>query len=330
MSEYAFQTGQLFRASAMEPEVYQQYLEDAFNQAWREKVTTLTERELALFEDNKHNRKKLWDLVKGQLSGKTLFIPPSKLSSLQRLPGTIAALEQQREALRIAVEDNLDQWEAIADQLKGSLKQNLRTIFLNRETDKIISRISKNPPAAYINEAIKAGVIDPALLNIAVNIQSLEATLEDLIDPAFTVLAIECAQYISQQLTDFREGEGQITFDDMITELHRAVCGNSLPHADERSDLGTILRNRYKAVFIDEFQDTDRFQYEIFATIFQQPDLPAKHILFYIGDPKQSIYAFRKADLQTYFRAEQAVQHKHLMNQNFRSTTHYIDAMNEF
>ena len=330
LSEYAFQTGQLFRAAAMEPETYQQYLEDAFNQAWREKVTTLSERVLALFEKNKHKRNELWELVKGHLAGKTLFVPAGKQNSLQRLQLTIIDLEQQREALRIAVEASLDRWAAMADQLRGAVRQSLRTVFQAREADKIISRISKNPPAAYINEAVSTGVIDPALLNMATDIRNLEATLESTIDPAFTVLALECAQYIAQCITDLRLGEGQITFDDMITELHRTVCGNPLPSAESRSDLGTILRNRYKAVFIDEFQDTDRFQYEIFTTIFQHPDLPARHILFYIGDPKQSIYAFRKADLQTYFRAEQAVQHKHLMNQNFRSTTHYIDAMNEF
>ncbi|WP_315820733.1 UvrD-helicase domain-containing protein [Paraflavitalea speifideaquila] len=85
------------------------------------------------------------------------------------------------------------------------------------------------------------------------------------------------------------------------------------------------MRKKYKAVFIDEFQDTDRQQFEIFNTAFGTGT-----ILFYIGDPKQSIYAWRKADIFTYFKARDAVTHLYGMNHNYRSSERMIAGMNQF
>src|SRR5690606_14780307 len=85
------------------------------------------------------------------------------------------------------------------------------------------------------------------------------------------------------------------------------------------------LQEKYSAVLIDEFQDTDRLQYEIFHTAFGQ-----NTTLFYIGDPKHSIYAWRQAELNTYFKASNEVDTKYGMNQNYRSSAPLIEAMNLF
>lgn len=55
------------------------------------------------------------------------------------------------------------------------------------------------------------------------------------------------------------------------------------------------LQARYDRVFVDEFQDTDPLQAEILTTLAS----PEK--LFVVGDPKQSIYRFRRADPRVYF-----------------------------
>jgi len=70
-----------------------------------------------------------------------------------------------------------------------------------------------------------------------------------------------------------------------------------------------ILKERYKAILVDEFQDTDPLQYEIILYLAEAPDqqspdwrsirlAPGK--LFIVGDPKQSIYSFRRADIEAY------------------------------
>lgn len=132
-----------------------------------------------------------------------------------------------------------------------------------------------------------------------------------------TELAID---WVIADIRKIKSAKGFITYDDMIRLLHHAVLEGS-----HREQLVTHLQNKYQAVFIDEFQDTDRDQYEIFQALFSE-----KHILFYIGDPKQSIYGWRKADIFTYFKAKNKVQRVHEMNTNHRSGRAYIEAMNGF
>jgi exodeoxyribonuclease V beta subunit len=126
--------------------------------------------------------------------------------------------------------------------------------------------------------------------------------------------------WVIADIRKIKSTRGFITYDDMIRLLHEAVLTGS-----HRQQLITHLQAKYKAVFIDEFQDTDREQYEVFETLFED-----KHILFYIGDPKQSIYGWRKADIFTYFKAKSKVSRIHVMNTNHRSGKDYIEAMNGF
>ncbi|QOW09776.1 hypothetical protein Q73A0000_05035 [Kaistella flava (ex Peng et al. 2021)] len=116
------------------------------------------------------------------------------------------------------------------------------------------------------------------------------------------------------------KSKNHFTFDDLIDQLHGSR---------DKDALKLLMRAKYDAIFLDEFQDTDKKQYAIFKEIFQHD--PSK-IIFYIGDPKQSIYAWRKADLNTYFEARNAIvsEKRFTMKTNFRSTTNYIDALNKF
>jgi exodeoxyribonuclease V beta subunit len=73
--------------------------------------------------------------------------------------------------------------------------------------------------------------------------------------------------------------------------------------------LGAAIRRRYPALLIDEFQDTDPVQYSVFRQIYgadrggAERGAAAGAALFFIGDPKQSIYRFRGADVSTYLQA---------------------------
>ncbi|HAX93305.1 MAG TPA: hypothetical protein DCY25_05035 [Bacteroidales bacterium] len=117
------------------------------------------------------------------------------------------------------------------------------------------------------------------------------------------------------RVTEFKEKRQIIDFNDQIRFLHKAV---------ESGLINKVLSEKYLAVFIDEFQDTDKLQYEIFDTLFKD------RIVFYIGDPKQSIYGWRKADLDTYKKARGKVTVVPPMDLNFRSTAELIDAINGF
>jgi exodeoxyribonuclease V beta subunit len=88
------------------------------------------------------------------------------------------------------------------------------------------------------------------------------------------------------------------------------------------------VKSRYKAALIDEFQDTDPLQFSIFEKLFieKQDNFP----LYLVGDPKQSIYAFRNADLPTYLRAKQLFkqEQRFTLDTNYRSEPQLIEALN--
>ncbi|QVL57756.1 MAG: UvrD-helicase domain-containing protein [Simkaniaceae bacterium] len=85
------------------------------------------------------------------------------------------------------------------------------------------------------------------------------------------------------------------------------------------------VRSRYRAAIIDEFQDTDPTQWNIFRALFIDDPIPA---LYLVGDPKQSIYSFRSADIYTYLAAEKSVPQKAHLDTNYRSDPKLIQALN--
>ena len=112
-----------------------------------------------------------------------------------------------------------------------------------------------------------------------------------------------------------KKKKGYISYNDQIRNIHRALQNNMFKQN---------LEKKYDAVFIDEFQDTDKYQYEIFSSVFSETS-----IVFYIGDPKQSIYGWRSADLDTYKLAKNNVGESIFsMNKNYRSTNKVINALN--
>ena len=93
--------------------------------------------------------------------------------------------------------------------------------------------------------------------------------------------------------------------------------------------LRAAIRERFTVGLIDEFQDTDALQWEIFRAVFTPgPDEEPTHRLYLIGDPKQAIYAFRGANVHVYLRARQAADHAFTMTRNFRSDRSLIDGLN--
>jgi len=114
---------------------------------------------------------------------------------------------------------------------------------------------------------------------------------------------------------------GVTSFDDLLTRLHDALH-ESGPGAVA---LASVVRARFRASLVDEFQDTDPIQEAIFRKLFA--DDP-EHRLFLIGDPKQAIYAFRGADLRTYLAARERAARIFLLATNYRSDAALVEAAN--
>jgi exodeoxyribonuclease V beta subunit len=128
--------------------------------------------------------------------------------------------------------------------------------------------------------------------------------------------------YAATRIADLKRARNLIGFDDLIRGLHDALRGSS------GAALAAILRTRYPAALVDEFQDTDPRQWDIFRRIYVDvPEDAAATALFLIGDPKQAIYRFRGGDVQTYHAAGAHVQSRHALTANFRSRPRVLAAV---
>ena len=110
---------------------------------------------------------------------------------------------------------------------------------------------------------------------------------------------------------------GLIGYDDQIDRLRATLTGPSASVAVQR------LRERFAVVLVDEFQDTDPVQWEIFRLAFAESGAP----LLLIGDPKQAIYNFRGADVWAYLAAASAADQRSTLTTNWRSDQPLLDAL---
>ena len=118
----------------------------------------------------------------------------------------------------------------------------------------------------------------------------------------------------------------RLGFDALLVELHRALTGG------RGAELARRIRSRYSVALIDEFQDTDRLQAEIFRKVFPGDGDSANGRLFVVGDPKQSIYRFRGADVFAYLEAQDRLSSASRplsLEDNYRSTPGLIRAVNQ-
>ncbi len=122
-----------------------------------------------------------------------------------------------------------------------------------------------------------------------------------------------------------------ITNDALLQEALRLV--------KEDPEARRYFQSRFSCIYVDEFQDTDLVQKELVELLCQDPDNPGKlrdGALFFVGDPKQSIYSFRGADPDVYRvvknqyadAANQEVE-EYILDNNYRSEKNVIDWVNE-
>ncbi len=124
-------------------------------------------------------------------------------------------------------------------------------------------------------------------------------------------------EFIKTESAKIKEKNNILFYNDLIDRISEALKKISGMKFAEK------IRFEFKAALIDEFQDTDKRQYEIFKNIFGE-----KSILFLIGDPKQSIYGFRGADVFTYIEAVKTASNTETLQKNWRSAEDLVKSVN--
>jgi len=137
----------------------------------------------------------------------------------------------------------------------------------------------------------------------------------------------ECVKSVRETVKAALQAKRQITQDGLILTLRDAL------RSPKKAALAERLRARYKVALIDESQDTDPKQFEIFKNVFIGFDGEtslADHRLVLIGDPKQAIYGFRGADVNTYLEAKNRASKKFFLTTTYRSPQPLVTAINAF
>ncbi len=125
-------------------------------------------------------------------------------------------------------------------------------------------------------------------------------------------------EYAERMTEQRRQTQAVLSYDDLLTTVFTALQGDT----DRR--IRAQIEQAYPVALIDEFQDTDPVQYQIFQNLYGP-----QSTMFFVGDPKQAIYAFRGADVFSYFEAaKDAEDRRYTLDTNYRSDAGLVAAVN--
>lgn len=319
LSNLAFETGQLFESELVTN--LDDVISKQVQEFWRRNIVTLPVALLSVLRRAGFNQDTITEVVRNYLSGKRYYAfdemaeyPLNKGKEFEEL----ILKEKNFEAFKKkSIEEITAKLESQKERLRSTLSNDRHAIVLAQKIDDPESFIS------VVKEKRDKNYVDKYLPGDILEIIDQLTEEENLISEAGNDYAIKlyctALQEVLAGVSAYCDTKGIQSFDSLIKNLHTALQGPN------KEKIIHALKRQYRAVFIDEFQDTDKWQYDIFMDSFGR-DV----ILFFIGDPKQSIYAFRQADINTYFKAYHDTDHLYSMNVNFRSSVAMIESMNEF
>ncbi|GFN34283.1 UvrD-helicase domain-containing protein [Tepidimicrobium xylanilyticum] len=185
-------------------------------------------------------------------------------------------------------------------------------------------------------ESNLVSILESLSENIGTNAKEAER-IENLQDRIHNVLLIKEKEYlwaykgifkllleIDERYTDKKYKLGSLDYDDLqILVLHLL----------EDESIREKLQNKFKYIMVDEFQDTNELQKKIFYRLCSNENPLDRNNLFVVGDPKQSIYGFRGADLEVFYDVIEDIEESSrgkliTLNRNFRTVDSILDFVN--
>ena len=153
-----------------------------------------------------------------------------------------------------------------------------------------------------------------------IKVDELLKALESFKTKFRTRASVEAFEYSQANSRQNKIDSASISYDDQLEQMQAAL------QAANGEQLASLIRQRFPVAMIDEFQDTDNIQYDIFHRLYFNEESVS---LTMIGDPKQAIYSFRGGDIFTYMAARQEPSVKHYSLQtNWRSEPELVNAVN--
>ncbi|MDP5032072.1 exodeoxyribonuclease V subunit beta [Paraglaciecola sp.] len=194
----------------------------------------------------------------------------------------------------------LDDLFAIEDEHTNIAATTLKFFASSRldSTGKISAKADKT-----LLRELEAEVKKHAFFGLCDNFNGTRKISIPLVDYQFFYKSTES---LLKRLNKYESNTGNI-YSDRLIQLAAEVSED--PRVSE------LIRRKLPLAIIDEFQDTDPFQYRLFNNIYSGND----YGLLMVGDPKQAIYAFRGGDIYTYLQAKKDADNTYNLDANYRS-----------
>jgi ATP-dependent helicase/nuclease subunit A len=207
----------------------------------------------------------------------------------------------------------------VPDDGRGS-GENLMAGFVKELSAKVPKLAPALAGKAEPQKTIKGGWTEKAALRLAQDVAKIDGPLVQR--------AVELVEDFAREFRSDYLRAGYVTFDGILSLVRRLLDSREFPGVRE------ILRNQHDYILVDEFQDTDPLQSAIIRKLAEDGKgklVPGK--LFIVGDPKQSIYSFRGADIIAYEGLRQQILDEGgdrvILRTNFRSHKKLIDLVND-
>ena len=331
LSEFALHYGGGFEQSLLESET--ELLKETSEDFWRLCVMGMGREALFYMMQRFAGPEKLLDEVKNLLAHRA-NLPEANAD----LEAHIAQQETQKQALITQVKADLagsvDALEAyFAEAEEAGLYKSLAAAHKAGALAKIRDYIDSQDSKLEANKSLeKLAMLDLSIwkdqaqaetdLPAAKHLAKALSLAAELPSPDAYILTFAC-HWISQHLDSKKQQQGLLSNDDLLLRLQQALQGKG------GEQLAAAIRQRFPMAMVDEFQDTDPVQYDIFNRVYGIRDGCPDAGFIMIGDPKQAIYAFRGGDIYTYLQArEHTTGHHHTLPHNFRSDEQLINSVN--
>ncbi len=149
--------------------------------------------------------------------------------------------------------------------------------------------------------------------------EGLVAALDQL-PQVHTELMTHALAWVADALQRRKQQQSAYTFDDLLRQLTQGLRS--------QADIAHKVGHQFPVALVDEFQDTSPAQWALFELVYPDPTSPDQALLL-IGDPKQSIYAFRGADIHNYLNVRRRLANRlHTLDCNRRSVPALVAALN--
>jgi exodeoxyribonuclease V beta subunit len=337
--EHAFETASLFDTELISDQA--EWVREVAEDFWRKNFYNAPLELVSYFTDKIKGPGYFWQLLGKMRAAEMKIIPKIDQPPLKNLTAFRKAfqhLKDQWPRARSAVINALADPALSATQY-GSLESDGNGARMTKREIKIISLVDamERYVAPYsagfplfenfekftdrkIRKAVKKNHLPPSLdfFETCDQVYQKAVELQAELENYFVWLKTQLFDYASSELMTRKAQENIQFFDDLLVRVKKALT------AKGANLLVEAIRQKYKAALVDEFQDTDDIQYEIFSRLFSTKD----SLLFMIGDPKQAIYSFRGADIFSYIKAARRARAKFTLPDNWRSEPALISAVN--